>query len=111
MVIFHTGWLSIIEKDPKRFSAAEPGLGRGGARYLVRENVMAFGADTSGMEVIPFEHGAGVFDIHQIWLPMGGTYILENINTAELVSGKAWQFRFVINPGRSAEMQSDAFEG
>ena len=111
MVNFHTGCLSIIEKDPERFSAAEPGLGREGARYLMSKNVVAVGADTWGLEVIPFEQGAGVFDIRQILLPMGGTYILEDINTAELVSRKAWQFRFVINPGLSAEMQSDAFEG
>jgi len=31
VVIFHTGWLSLIEKDPKRFGSAEPGLGREGA--------------------------------------------------------------------------------
>ena len=61
---------------------------------------MAFGADTSGMEVIPFEHGAGVFDIRQILLPMGGTYILEDINTAELVKDKAWEFMFVLGQNK-----------
>ena len=73
MVIFHTCWLSIIEKDPKRFSAAEPGLGREGARYLVSKNMVAVGADTWGVELIPFEQGAGVFEVHQILLPMSGT--------------------------------------
>ena len=73
MVIFHTGWLSIIEKDPKRFSAAEPGLGREGARYLLSKNMVAVGADTWGVELIPFEQGAGVFEVHQILLPMSGT--------------------------------------
>ena len=96
VVIFHTGWLSLIEKDPKRFGAAEPGLGRDGARYLVSKNVVAVGADTWGLEVIPFEQGAGVFEVHQILLPMGGTYILENINTAELAKDKAWEFMFVL---------------
>ena len=46
--------------------------------------------------MIPFEQGAGVFEVHQILLPMGGTHILENISTAEPVTGKAWQFRFVL---------------
>ena len=96
VVIFHTGWLSLIEKDPKRFGAAEPGLGRDGARYLVSKNVVAVGADTWGLEAIPFEQGAGVFEVHQILLPMGGTYILENINTAELAKDKAWEFMFVL---------------
>jgi len=96
VVIFHTGWLSLIEKDPKRFGAAEPGLGRDGARYLVSKNVVAVGADTWGLEAIPFEPGAGVFEVHQILLPMGGTYILENLNTAELAKDKAWECMFVL---------------
>ena len=100
VVIFHTGWLSLIEKDPKRFGSVEPGLGREGARYLVSKGVVAIGADTWGLEVIPFEQGAGVFEVHQILLPMGGTYILENINTAELVKDKAWEFMFVLGQNK-----------
>ena len=100
VVIFHTGWLSLIEKDPKRFGAVEPGLGRDGARYLVSKNVVAIGADTWGLEVVPFEQGAGIFEVHQILLPMGGTYILENINTAELAKDKAWEFMFVLGQNK-----------
>ncbi len=100
VVIFHTGWLSIIDKDPKRFGSVEPGLGREGARYLVSQNVVAVGADTWALEVIPFEQGAGVFEVHQILLPMGGTYILENINTAELAKDKAYEFMFVLGQNK-----------
>ena len=104
VVIFHTGWLSLIEKDPKRYGSVEPGLGREGARYLVSKGVVAVGADTWGLEVIPFEKkGAGdggVFEVHQILLPMSGTYILENINTAELAKDKAWEFMFVLGQNK-----------
>ena len=100
VVIFHTGWLSLIEKDPKRFGSVEPGLGREGARYLVSKNVVAVGADTWGLEVIPFEPGAGVFEVHQILLPMSGTYILENINTTELAKDKAYEFMFVLGQNK-----------
>ena len=96
VVIFHTGWLSLIEKEPKRFGSVEPGLGREGARYLLSKGVVAVGADNWAVEAIPFEPGAGVFEVHQILLPMGGTYILENIQTAELVKDKAWEFMFVL---------------
>ncbi len=96
VVIFHTGWLSLIDKDPKRFGSVEPGLGREGARYLVSKGVVAVGADTWGLEVIPFEKDAGVFEVHQILLPMNGTYILENVNTAELAKDKAYEFMFVL---------------
>jgi kynurenine formamidase len=100
VVIFHTGWLSLIEKDPKRFGSVEPGLGREGARYLVSKGVVAVGADTWGLEVIPFEPGAGVFEVHQILLPMSGTYILENVNTAELAKDKAYEFLFVLGQNK-----------
>ena len=100
VVIFHTGWLSLIEKDPKRFGSVEPGLGREGARYLVSKGVVAVGADTWAVEAIPFEQGAGIFEVHQILLPMSGTYILENINTAELAKDKAWEFMFVLGQNK-----------
>jgi len=100
VVLFHTGWLSLIDKDPKRFGSVEPGLGREGARYLVSKNIVAVGADTWGLEAIPFEKDAGVFEVHQILLPMNGTYILENINTAELAKDKAWEFMFVLGQNK-----------
>ena len=55
VVIFHTGWVSLIGKDDKRYSAGEPGLGVEGAKYLVSKGVVAVGADTWAVEVIPFE--------------------------------------------------------
>jgi kynurenine formamidase len=100
VVIFHTGWLSLIDKDPKRYASAEPGIGREGARYLVSKGVVAVGADTWAVEAIPFEQGAGIFEVHQILLPMSGTFILENINTAELVKDKAWEFMFVLGQNK-----------
>jgi len=100
VVLFHTGWLSLIEKDPKRYASVEPGLGREGARYLVSKNVVAVGADTWGLEVIPFEPGAGIFEVHQILLPMSGTYILENVQTAELAKDKAYEFMFVLGQNK-----------
>jgi kynurenine formamidase len=100
VVIFHTGWLSLIDKDPKRYATVEPGLGREGARYLVSKGVVAVGADTWAVEAIPFEKDAGVFEVHQILLPMSGTYILENINTAELAKDKAYEFMFVLGQNK-----------
>jgi kynurenine formamidase len=96
VVIFHTGWLSLIDKDPKRYGSVEPGLGKQGAQYLVSKGVVAVGADTWGLEVIPFEKDVGVFEVHQILLAMNGTYILENMNTAPLARDKAYEFMFVL---------------
>lgn len=100
VVLFHTGWLSLIDKDPKRYAAAEPGIGREGARHLVSKGVVAVGADTWGVEAIPFEKDAGVFEVHQILLPMNGTYLLENVATAELAKDKAYEFLFVLGQNK-----------
>src|SRR5215475_12574090 len=78
VVLFHTGWTGLIGKDDKRYSAGEPGVGVEGAKYLVSKGVVAVGADTWAVEAIPFE-SKDVFPVHQIFLPMSGTYILENI--------------------------------
>ena len=48
VVLFHTGWLSLIGKDDKRYGAGEPGLGVEGAKYLTGKGVVAVGADTWG---------------------------------------------------------------
>ncbi|MNC97080.1 hypothetical protein D3C83_146250 [compost metagenome] len=50
--------------------------------------------------MIPFEKNAGVFEVHQILLPMNGIYILENMNTEEMVRDKAWEFLFTLGPAR-----------
>jgi kynurenine formamidase len=100
VVIFHTNWNSLIGKDDKRYGSVEPGLGIGGAKYLAETGVAAVGADTWGLEVLPFEKGAGLFEVHQILLPLNGIYILENMYTAELVKDEAWEFFFTLGPAR-----------
>jgi hypothetical protein len=96
VVIFHSGWLSLIESDPKRYGSVEPGLGKEGALYLASKNVMAVGADTWGVEALPFPEGTGVFEIHQILLAKNGIYILENMNTGALAKDKVYEFMFVL---------------
>jgi kynurenine formamidase len=99
VVLFHTGWLSLVGKDDKRYLGGEPGIGVEGARYLASKNVIAVGADTWGIEVIPFETST-VFEVHQILIPRNGIYILENMNTGPLVADKAWEFMFVLGHSR-----------
>lgn len=100
VVLFYTGWSKLIGKDDKRYNAGEPGLGVEGAKYLVSLGVAMVGADNWGLEVVPFEKNAGVFEVHQILLAMNGIYILENIDTAEMVKDKAWESFFTLGPPR-----------
>lgn len=99
VVIFHTGWVSLIGKDDKRYGSVEPGLGVDGAKYLVSKGVVAVGADTWGLEVLPFPT-PDVFPVHQELITRNGTYILENMNTAALAADKAYEFMFVLGPAR-----------
>ena len=100
VVLFYTGWTKLIGKDNKRYGSVEPGLGKDGATYLASLKVAAVGADTWGLEVLPFEKDVGVFEVHQILLAQNGIYILENIETAEMVKDQAWEFLFTLGPSR-----------
>jgi kynurenine formamidase len=100
VVLFYTGWTKLIGQDNKRYNAGEPGLGLEGAKYLASLGVAMVGADTWGLEVVPFEKGAGVFEVHQVLIPQNGIYILENINTEEMVKDRAWEFLFTLGPSR-----------
>lgn len=100
VVLFYTGWQNLVGKDNKRFISVNPGLGRDGARYLASLEVAMVGADTANFEVIPFENGAGIYEVHQILLPLNGIHILENIFTEELVKDKVWEFLFTLGPAR-----------
>jgi kynurenine formamidase len=100
VVLFHTGWLKLVGKDDKRYGAGEPGLGIDGAKYLASLGVAMVGADTWGLEVLPGEKGSGAFQVHQILLMTHGIYILENIDTSEMVKDKAWEAFFTLGPAR-----------
>lgn len=100
VVLFHTGWTQLIGKDNPRFSATEPGLGVDGARYLVSLDVAIVGADTWGVDAVPPEPGAGIFEAHQVLIAMNGVFLLENMSTGEMVKDKAWESFFTLGPAR-----------
>jgi kynurenine formamidase len=103
IVLFNSNWMNLLDgpaPDPKRFGAAEPGLGVSGAEYLAELGVMAVGADTWGMEVVPAEKEGEAFRAHQILQPENGIYILENMDTRELAKDEAYEFLFVLGQAR-----------
>ncbi len=100
VVLFYTGWLKIITSDPKRYEAGNPGLGIEGANYLASLGVAIIGADNENLEVVPFEKGAGVFEVHQILIAKNGIYIIENLNLEDMRNDKAWETFFTLGPTR-----------
>lgn len=103
-VLFHSGWLNLLdgsEEDRNRYVSVEPGLGNSGADYLAEIGVVAVGADTWGLEAVPFENGAdGVFSVHQKLIPENGIYILENMETRQLIADGVTEFMFVLGAAR-----------
>ena len=80
--------------------SGQPGLGVEGAEYLASLGVVAVGADTWGVEVVPFEDESMQFPVHPILLAKNGVYILENMNVGALASDEAWEFLFVLGQAR-----------
>jgi kynurenine formamidase len=103
VVLFHSGWLNLLdgeEPDPQRYVSVEPGLGLTGAEMLAEIGVVAVGGDTWGLEVVPFEEGVGVFEVHQLLLAKNGIYILENMDTRALAADDVGEFMFVLGHTR-----------
>lgn len=100
VVLFHTGWMSIMETDRARYSSSEPGLGEAGAQWLADLGVVAVGSDTLALEPLPPVEADRPFVTHQTLLAKNGVYILENINTAPLVRDGVKEFMFVLGAPR-----------
>ena len=100
VVLFYTGWTQLIGKDDKRYNAGEPGLGIDGAKYLASLGVAMVGADTWGLEVLPFEDPKKIFYVHQILIAQNGIMILENVTAEEAVKDKVYEGLFTLGPSR-----------
>jgi kynurenine formamidase len=96
VVLLHTGWLNLLDVDNERFMAGQPGLGMEGARYLAELGAVAVGADNWALEVIPAEDSEQAFPVHPELLAKNGIYILENMDTRELVADGVSEFLFVL---------------
>ena len=100
VVLIYTGWTKLIGTEDKRYGSSEPGLGVDGARYLASLDVAMVGADTWGLEVVPFEDPKKIFHVHQILIPQNGIMILENVNAEEAVKDKVYEGLFTLGPSR-----------
>ncbi len=100
VVLFNTGWQALAETDPDAFMAGLPGIGEDGAHYLAELGIVAVGADTWGLEVVPAEDPQKAFPVHVDLLKNHGVYILENMATEELAADEGWEFLFVLGQPR-----------
>lgn len=101
VVIFYTGWTDhVLENDPQKWGAAEPGIAEDVATYLAAADVLAVGADTWGLDVVPPQFPERIFPGHITLLKENGIYILETMNVGPLVRDGAYEFLFVLGANR-----------
>jgi len=84
IVIIHTGWGNLFEQYPKQnalFNSGEPGIGKDVANWLASQKIVAVGADTWAVEVIPGEDPKEAFIVHNILITDHGIHIIENVRT------------------------------
>src|SRR5256886_8336701 len=91
VLILHTGWGNLFEQFPAQnatYNSGEPGIGKDAAHWLVGQKIVAVGADTWAVEVIPGEDPKEAFIIHNILITDAGIHILENVRT-DLMAAEA----------------------
>jgi kynurenine formamidase len=92
-VFIHTGWEDLFLQYPAQnalYNSGEPGIGEAAAKWLVDQKVIAVGADTWAVEVIPGESPAKAFSVHQMLITDNGIHIIENVRT-DLIAEEAAQ--------------------
>ena len=101
VVLFHTGWTDAkLKSDPAAWAATEPGQSEEVAHYLAKKKVVAVGADTWGLDVIPAQVAERPYQGHVIYLKENGIYIFEAMNTGPLVRDEALEFLFVLGQAK-----------
>ncbi len=101
VVLFHTGWTdAMLESQPAAWAAGEPGMAEEVASWLAAQDVVAVGADTWAVDVIPGPDPARPFQGHVILLKENGIYLLETMNTGPLVRDGAFEFLFVLGQAK-----------
>lgn len=92
IVILHTGWVDLFKQYPNQnalYNSGEPGIGVEAAKWLAAHKVVAVGADTWAVEVIPVENPAILFPVHQTLITDNGIHIIENVKTDEIAEEAA----------------------
>ncbi len=90
-VFLNTGWGDVFAQYPAQnatYNSGEPGLGEAAAKWLADQKVIAVGADTWAVEVIPGESPTKAFSVHQILITDHGIHIIENVRT-DLIADEA----------------------
>lgn len=90
----------MLASNPAAWAAAEPGQSEEVAAYMASKKVVAVGADTWGVDVIPSQVAERPYQGHVVYLKENGIYIFEAMNTGPLVRDEAYEFLFVLGQAK-----------
>ena len=83
-VFINTGWGDLFRQWPAQnaaYNKGEPGISESAAQWLASQKVVAVGADTWGVEVVPGEREDIAFPVHKTLITDNGIHIIENVRT------------------------------
>jgi kynurenine formamidase len=90
-VFLNTGWGDLFKQWPAQnatYNKGEPGITDSAAQWLASQKVVAVGADTWAVEVIPGENKDIAFPVHKTLITDNGIHIIENVRT-DLIAAAA----------------------
>jgi hypothetical protein len=99
VVLLRTGWTHLVESDPERYVAKEPGIYLREARWLAQRRPAIIGGDAWALESLnPEVIDGNAFPVHQLLLVKHGIRIGESILTDDLVDDGVSEFVFMYSP-------------
>ena len=99
VVLLRTGWTHLVESDPQRYLAKEPGIYLREARWLAERRPAIIGGDAWALETLnPEVVDGNSFPVHQLLLVKHGIRIGESILTDDLVDDGVSEFVFMYSP-------------
>ena len=97
VVLFRTGWNTVVRSQPDRYLAKEPGIYLREARWLAEQRPAIIGSDTWALEVLGNPVVTAAFPVHQELLVKHGIHIGEGNITDELAD-RVYEFVYLVTP-------------
>lgn len=98
VVLINTGHGALWMVDNEEYNRGAPGIGMEAARWLADQEIVMTGADTSSVEVVPFEDPEMAYPVHEEMLVRQGIYNIENLDLSELAEDGVYEFLFMFAP-------------
>ena len=96
VLLIHTGWGSLWDTDPMRYTSGEPGIGMDAVSWIVENRIAMTGADTWSYGAVPGEDSQRPFLVAQTLNAKHGLFIMENLDTGLLAVEQVYEFMFVL---------------